>query len=120
MLLGGGGVVVALSDRPEVREVMRFLLSPEFGWEIAASGSGDFSANRRFNRSRYDPFWRRQAELLDTALANDTFRYDGSDLMPPPIGNGMFWDAMIRYVREGPGSLDAILADLDAAWPDDR
>ena len=118
-LLGGGIVVVALTDRPEVRDLMRFLLSPEFGRELAASGEGVLPANRRFDRSNYDPFWRRQAELLDAALAADTFRFDGSDLMPPPIGNGMFWDAMIRYMEEGPDSLDTILAELDAAWPDD-
>ncbi|HET7309340.1 MAG TPA: extracellular solute-binding protein, partial [Actinomycetota bacterium] len=117
-LLGGGIVVVALTDRPEVRDLMRFLLSPEFGRELAASGEGMLPANRRFDRSNYDPFWRRQAALLDAALAADTFRFDGSDLMPPPIGNGMFWDAMIRYMKEGPDSLDSILAELDAAWPD--
>jgi hypothetical protein len=26
---------------------------------------------------------------------------------------------MMRYAREGPESLDSILAELDAAWPDD-
>ena len=119
MLLGGGAFALALTDRPEVREVMRFLLSPEFGQEWFASGAGAFSANRRFDRSNYDPFWRQQAELLDAALAGDTFRYDGSDLMPPPIGDGLFWDAMIRYLDKGPDSLDAILAELEAAWPDD-
>jgi serine/threonine protein kinase/ABC-type glycerol-3-phosphate transport system substrate-binding protein len=118
-LLGAGSIVTALSDRPEVREAMRFLLSPAFGEELATSGSGALPANRRFDRSNYDPFWRQQAELLDEALAADAFRFDGSDLMPPPIGNGMFWDAMIRYLREGPESLDGILAELDDAWPDD-
>jgi serine/threonine protein kinase len=119
IMLGAGSIAVALSDRPEVREIMRFLLSPSFGEELAASGGGFFPTNRRFDRSTYDPFWRRQAALLDTALAADAFRYDGSDLMPPPIGDGMFWHAMVRYLREGPDSLDAILSDLDAAWPDD-
>jgi len=118
-LLGGGVTLVALTDRPEVRDLMRFLLSPDFGRKLAASGEGMLPANRRFDRSNYDPFWRRQAKLLDAALAADTFRFDGSDLMPPPIGNGLFWDAMIRYMKEGPDSLDSILAELDAAWPDD-
>lgn len=26
---------------------------------------------------------------------------------------------MMTYATEGPGSLDAILAELDAAWPDE-
>jgi serine/threonine protein kinase/ABC-type glycerol-3-phosphate transport system substrate-binding protein len=119
VLLGGGDVMVALSDRPEVRELMRFILSPEFGSDWFSSGDGAFSANRRFDPARYHPFWRDQAALLEDALAADTFRFDGSDLMPPPIGNELFWAAMMRYVQEGPASLDAILAELDAAWPDD-
>jgi hypothetical protein len=35
------------------------------------------------------------------------------------VGTNRFWDAMTRYMVEGPESLDAILADLEAAWPDD-
>ncbi len=118
-ITGGGVVVVALADRPEVREVMRFILSPDFGREWFTSGAGSFSTNQRFDSSGYDPFWREQAELLHAALAAGTFRFDASDLMPPPIGDGLFWDAMMTYVGEGPASLDALLAELDAAWPDD-
>jgi alpha-glucoside transport system substrate-binding protein len=69
--------------------------------------------------SNYDPFERHQAKLMRAALAADAFRFDASDLMPPPIGDELFWDAMMRYAAEGPASLDAILAQLDAAWPDD-
>jgi len=65
-----------------------------------------------------DPPWRRLSKVLDTALAEDTFRVDGGDLMPPEVGAFGFWDAMIRYLEHGPDSLDAILADLEAAWPD--
>jgi alpha-glucoside transport system substrate-binding protein len=61
---------------------------------------------------------RRQAEVLQQALATDTFRFDASDLMPPPLGDRVFWDAMMTYVDEGPDSLDQVLSDLDAAWPD--
>ena len=38
--------------------------------------------------------------------------------MPAEIGQGLFWDAMMTYLTEGPDSLDRILAELDAAWPD--
>jgi alpha-glucoside transport system substrate-binding protein len=118
VMLGGAGWAVALSDRPEVREVVRFLLSPDFGARFSA-GDGKLSPNRRFDKALYDPFWRRYAELLDAALVADTFRFDGSDFMPVEVGTNRFWDAMTRYMVEGPESLDAILADLEAAWPDD-
>jgi alpha-glucoside transport system substrate-binding protein len=118
-VVGGVGTAVVFSDRPEVREVVRFLAEPEFGETWFSSGDGHFSANRRFDMSRYDPSWRRQAELLRSALDEGTFRLDGSDMMPPQVGTATFWNAMIRYVRQGPASLHGILANLDAAWPDD-
>ncbi len=119
-VVGGGDQEVVFTDRPEVREVLRFLLSPEFGTALAARGQEGFiSANRRFDVDTYPPFWRQQAETVYAALAVDRFRFDASDLMPPEIGAGAFWKAMMTYLREGPASLDRILAELDAAWPDD-
>lgn len=118
VVLGGGVMVAAFSDRPEVREVVKSLLSPQFRSSTLVKGVA-VSANRRFDRSIYGPFMRRQAELLDAALAADKFRFDGSDLMPPEVGQSPFWNAMMKYVAEGPGSLDGILRDLDEAWPED-
>jgi serine/threonine protein kinase/ABC-type glycerol-3-phosphate transport system substrate-binding protein len=118
-VVGGGNIIGAFSDRPEVRELVRYFLSPTYGEAIATSGAAFTSANRRFDLRKYDPFERRQAKIVDAALADDAFRFDASDLMPPPIGNDLFWAAMMRYAREGPESLDPILAELDAAWPDD-
>ncbi len=117
-VIAGGEMLLAFADRPEVREVVRFLLSPEYGAEIAASGHGWISSNRRFDLDNYPPFVRRQAELVANALAAGTLRFDASDLMPAEIGQGLFWDAMMTYLTEGPDSLDRILAELDAAWPD--
>ena len=118
-VLGGMQTALVLADRPEVREVVRFLAAPGFGQDWFAAGDGSFSANNRFDASAYAPPWRRQAQELRAALAADTFRLDGGDLMPPKVGTGPFWNAMLRYLEKGPGSLDGILADLEAAWPDD-
>ena len=118
-VVGAGNIIGAFSDRPEVRELVRYILSPTYGEAIAASDAGFISANRRFDLANYEPFERRQAKFIYAALADDAFRFDASDLMPAPIGNGLFWAAMMRYAREGPASLDATLTELDAAWPDD-
>jgi alpha-glucoside transport system substrate-binding protein len=76
------------------------------------------SPNRGFDVANYPPVWRSTAEELKAALAADSFRFDASDLMPPEIGEDLFWKAMVTYATEGPDSLDGILAQLDAAWPD--
>jgi hypothetical protein len=39
--------------------------------------------------------------------------------MPPEIGEDRVRDVVMTYAEKGPGSLDRILAGLDAAWPDD-
>jgi len=118
-VVGGGDMIGVFSDRPEVREVVRYMLGPEYGGRLTKT-MPFISANRRFDVSNYDPFERHQAELMRAALAADAFRFDASDLMPPEIGADLFWKAMMTYATEGPDSLDTILADLDAAWPDDR
>jgi alpha-glucoside transport system substrate-binding protein len=117
-LIGGGEMVGAFSDRPEVRELIRWLLSPQHGVERAEAGLEFMSPHGDFDLEHYPPFLRRQARVLQEALAADTFRFDASDLMPRPMGDRLFWDAMMKYVLEGPESLDGILKELDAAWPD--
>ena len=117
-IIGGGDQIAVFSDRPEVRALVRYLLSPSYGEQLA--GHTTFiSPNRGFDSALYQPFEMQQAKLIRAALATDSFRFDASDLMPPPIGDDLFWAAMMRYAREGSVSLDAILSELDAAWPDD-
>jgi DNA-binding SARP family transcriptional activator/class 3 adenylate cyclase len=117
-VMGGGEMIGAFSDRPEVREMIRFLLSPEHGAQAARRGVEYMSPHRDFDLGNYPPFMRKQAEVVRAALADDTFRFDASDLMPAGFGDRVFWDAMMRYVEEGPDSVDEILQGLDAAWPD--
>jgi serine/threonine protein kinase/ABC-type glycerol-3-phosphate transport system substrate-binding protein len=118
-VLGAGDMLAAFADRPEVREVVRFLISPEFGAAMAAHSFGYLSPNRRVDPDIYSPFWRKQAELIQDALTIDSFRFDASDLMPVEIGQGAFWEGMLTYLDEGPGSVDRILEDIEASWPED-
>jgi DNA-binding SARP family transcriptional activator/ABC-type glycerol-3-phosphate transport system substrate-binding protein len=118
-VVGGGEMMTVFSDRPEVREFVRYLLSPRYGHTLSLGETPFISPSQAFDLANYDPFERQQAEVINAALAADAFRFDASDLMPPRIGAELFWDAMMRYATEGPESLDAILTELDAAWPDD-
>jgi alpha-glucoside transport system substrate-binding protein len=117
-LVGSGDMFGAFSDRPEVRALIRHFLSPSHGVIAARLGLEFMSPHRDFDLDNYPPFFRRQAVLLRAALADDTLRFDASDLMPSPIGDDLFFAAMMQYVRGGPDTLDEVLADLDAAWPD--
>ena len=57
------------------------------------------------------------SEVLTEALAEDTGRFDASDLMPTAVGSGSFWVGMIDYVQGGPDVLERVLADIEASWP---
>ena len=71
-------MVAAFADRPEVREVLRFLLSPEYGVEWAKQGNGFLSANRRFDLQNYRSFWRTPAQMIDAALAASPKSFTGT------------------------------------------
>jgi DNA-binding SARP family transcriptional activator/ABC-type glycerol-3-phosphate transport system substrate-binding protein/energy-coupling factor transporter ATP-binding protein EcfA2 len=114
-LLTGADFAVVYTDRPEVRALMRWLASPDFGTEMAARLPGYFPANRRFNTDIYHNDWRETiAAIRSRSVESDSVRFDASDLMPEEIGSGGFTDGMIQYFLEGLDSLDTILADLDA------
>jgi alpha-glucoside transport system substrate-binding protein len=56
--------------------------------------------------------------VLTDALEERTGRFDASDLMPAAVGGGSFWTGMLEYVQSGPDSLDGVLADIEASWPE--
>jgi alpha-glucoside transport system substrate-binding protein len=100
------------NDTPAVRKVMEFLTTGasaraevELGILIAPHLDAD-------------PAWypndviRGFAEILANA---DTFRFDGSDLMPGAVGAGSFWTGVVDYV--GGAELGTVLAGIDASWP---
>jgi alpha-glucoside transport system substrate-binding protein len=115
--LMGGDFALVYTDRPEVRAVVEYLASPDFGRKLAES-RWFLAPNRRFEMSVYPDTWRQElgAELA-RAQAADNVRFDGSDLLPPSVGTSPLWTAMTDYLREGPDTLDEILARLDALEP---
>ena len=112
-------MLAAFADRPEVREVLRFLLSPEFG---CRDGSERPWLPVPGSRVRHEPLRSvleasRQSSST-TPSRSTTFRFDASDLMPVEVGERAFWEGMLTYLDEGPGSADRILENIEASWPD--
>ena len=125
MLIWGMAVAV-LNDRPEVRELVRFLTRSSWGLEGARQPADRFIPARRnlMVAGCVDPDanlptngWRvRVCQDVRAALDSGSWRFDASDAMPPAVA-GAFLDGMTDYVESGAGSLDHILANLDRAWP---
>ncbi|HEX6262483.1 MAG TPA: extracellular solute-binding protein [Actinomycetota bacterium] len=119
VLLGAGDVFGVFADRPEVREFVRFLVSPDFGRAWARMPEGAYiSPNLRFGLDAHgSEVTRAQAEAARRALERDTFRFDASDSMPSEVGSGAFFSGMTEYLWLGPDNLDRVLARIEESWP---
>jgi alpha-glucoside transport system substrate-binding protein len=112
-VLGSGNLVSLAKDTPAGREVIKFMTTGES--VKAEVEAGNVVAPHLDASLDWYPsdVQRGYAEIL---MAADTFRFDGSDLMPGAVGAGSFWTGIVDYV--GGEDLDAVLADIDASWPE--
>ncbi|MBA7697858.1 hypothetical protein ES703_106530 [subsurface metagenome] len=106
--LGAADMFAMFKDTPEARALMRYLATAG-AQEIWVAQLGKLSANRRVNPNAYpDDLTRKAAKILASA---DTFRFDGSDLMPAAVGSGSFWSGILDYV--GGEDLDSVLERIE-------
>ena len=113
VMLGGGELITAFSDAPEVEAVAKFLTSAEYADARLALGNW-LSPNKKANIALVtDPLEQTFASLL---ASSDVFRFDGSDLMPGPVGAGTFWSEMVEWVV-GNATTDEALQTIEDSWP---
>jgi alpha-glucoside transport system substrate-binding protein len=111
-ILVGGVAMGMFSDRPEVREFMTYLTTPQ-PHEIWASFGGYLSPHQGVDLSIYpNALSRAQVEILRNA---DAIRFDASDMMPSEVGTGSFWSGMVNYVSGVDG--ETVLEEIEASWP---
>ena len=112
-VLISGDLALLLNDTEPARQLMRFMSTPEFGGPWVAGGAV-ISPQRNFDASQYpNDLLRRAAEISQNA---DVVRFDGSDLMPGPVGAGSFWTGEIDWIS-GQRSLDEVLRAIEDSWP---
>ena len=113
-IVGGGEIVTAFADRPEVQAFQNYLSSPEWATGKVKLG-GWVSSNSGVPLDAYtDPISKLSAQLLTDKEA--TFRFDASDLMPAAVGAGAEWTELTAWFAPGKPTQD-VLAAIDAAWP---
>jgi alpha-glucoside transport system substrate-binding protein len=111
-VLGSGSLLSMAVDNGAVREVMKFLATPASVENEVKEGL--FVAPHNNIPSDWYPGVAQQgfAEILANA---ETFRFDGSDLMPGAVGAGSFWVGVTDYVSGE--DLTGVLQAIDASWP---
>ncbi len=112
-VLGSGNIVTIAKDSPTARAFLEFLQTPIAHEIWMAQTNGAFlSAFKSVNTAAYaSDALRKQGEIMLNAT---TFRFDGSDLMPGPIGAGAFWTGMTDFVN-GKSAKD-VADQIQAAW----
>jgi alpha-glucoside transport system substrate-binding protein len=112
-VLGGGDVVGAFDDRPEVLALIEYLASPD-GAEVWVKGGGFISPNSAVPADWYGSYVdQAQAEILANAT---TLRFDASDLMPAEVGAGTFWTGMVDWVAGA--DMEEVFQAIEDSWPE--
>ncbi len=110
-VLGSGALFVVTKDSPVAQAFMAFLQSP-IAHEIWMAQSGFLTPHKGVNAEAYSSGTLRK--MGDVLLGADTFRFDGSDLMPGAIGAGAFWTGMVDYTAGKDAA--AVAADIQKTW----
>ncbi|MGH9111617.1 MAG: ABC transporter substrate-binding protein [Acidimicrobiales bacterium] len=117
--LFAGEFAVTFRNAPEVVDFLERFSSDDVqcaqGGEV---GSARLSPNIEVGPDCYaNDILAASSEVVTTALAEDTGRFDASDQMPTEVGSGSFWTGMVAYMQGGPDSLTGVLDEIEASWP---
>lgn len=110
-VLGAGTVMTITKDSKGARAFMEYLKAP-IAHEAWMAQGGFLTAHSGVNTAVYEND--AQRKMGDILLNADTFRFDGSDLMPGAIGAGAFWTGMVDYA----GGKDAteVAKSIQSTW----
>jgi alpha-glucoside transport system substrate-binding protein len=112
-VLGSGEIFAMFNDRPEVREVILYLTTAESA-KVMIQNGGFLSWHNDTPIGWFPtPADLRFAQIVMHA---DTYRFDGSDLMPDAVGFGSFYRGIANWVKGA--DLDTVLQDIDDSWPE--
>lgn len=128
--MGGGDTIIVFKDDPAIAEVIKDWISPEWQCTLASASGGGVAPHgghgvegveRLPGHKDVDPNCYESdsakafAQQITTALAENTFVFDASDLMPPEVGQRSFWDGMVNWVQGTP--TQQVLDAIEASWP---
>ena len=128
--MGGGDTLLVFDGAEANVAAVRDWISPEWQCTLASAsgggvaehgGHGVAGVERLPGHKDVDPNCYESdaaktfAEAITTALGENTFVFDASDLMPPEVGQETFWTGMIDWSTGAP-SQDVADA-IEASWP---
>lgn len=110
-VLGAGTVFGITKDSPTARAFIDWLKVP-LAHEVWMAQKGFLTPHKGVNVDLYgDDTLKKMGGIL---LGADTFRFDGSDLMPGGVGAGSFWTGMVDYA--GGKSAQEVADAIQTSW----
>lgn len=128
--LGGGDTLIVFDGAEENVQAVMDWITPEWQCVLASSTGGGVSdfgghgvegverlpGHKDVNLDCYETEQSRAfAEAITTALDEQTFVFDASDLMPPAVGQGSFWEGMVDFA--GGASSEEVTSTIESSWP---
>ncbi len=95
-VVGGGDLLVAFADRPEVAELVTWMAGTE-GNTLWAGTGAIVSPNMNVDLSVYSPLGAIDADQVANASA---FVFDGSDLAPSAVGGDAMFIALQEFIAD--------------------
>ncbi len=117
--LFAGELAVVFSNRPEIVDFLEAFMGEDVQCAMGGvEASSRISPNVSVGPDCYaNEILADASVVLTDALEGGTGRFDASDLMPTEVGAGTFWSEMMAYMEGGPNSLQTVLDDIEASWP---
>jgi alpha-glucoside transport system substrate-binding protein len=116
--LFAGELAMAFRNSPEVKDFLtRFMAE-----DVQCAMGGDPATSRISPNVNVGPdcyansILADSAAILSKAVKDGTAGFDASDLFPPEVQQSE-WTGMVKYMQQGPDSLDGILKDVEDSWP---
>jgi alpha-glucoside transport system substrate-binding protein len=112
LMLGGGNLISAGTDKPETFATLAYMNSAQYQSDIVVAGETGLSTRKDFDTSLIkDPNQKAWADLLK---GSDVFRFDGADMMPAKVGSGSFWKEATAWILGG--STEDFLNNVEKSW----
>lgn len=108
-VVGGGDLLAAFADRPEVSDFIVWMASTEAN-ELWAGTGAVVSPNKNVSLDVYDTLGAIDAGQVANA---SSFVFDGSDLAPSAVGGDALFLALQDFLAD-PNDMTAILEELEA------
>jgi alpha-glucoside transport system substrate-binding protein len=113
-VLGASDMFVMFNDRPEVRAFIQWLSTTDAVKDRVATG-GFLAASNAVPAEWYTSY--PMSGLAEIAREATVSRADASDSMLKEVGQGTFWQGMVKWVSQNGDGTEAIFQEIEDSWP---